>query len=107
MSRLLVDASDAREPPNRVKPGIGFFMPEAPIPSWSLCHSTSVIPVSGPKLPCCRSCPAVARASRGVGARTAACSRERDSHESSSSGSASSLHDGLQPYLTSCLEAVA
>lgn len=36
MSRRLLDASDAREPPNRVEPGIGFFVPEAPIPSRPL-----------------------------------------------------------------------
>lgn len=55
MSRRLLDASDAREPPDRVKPGIGFFMPEAPIPRRQAGHS-SVTPVSGPKLPCSSPC---------------------------------------------------
>lgn len=69
MSRRLLDASDAREPPDRVKPGIGFFMPEAPIPRRQAGRS-SVTPVSGPKLPCSSPC-----LQCRVGHRAAACSQ--------------------------------
>lgn len=48
MSRRLLDASDAREPPNRVEPGIGFFVPEAPIPSWASLASSRSLGLSSP-----------------------------------------------------------
>lgn len=102
MSRRLLDVSDAREPPNRVKPGIGFFVPEAPIPSRPL-YLGSVTPVSRPKLPCSSPC------LQGVGpGRQLARRKLRPRlNGSSSSNSTSSLHERLQPNLTSRLEAVA
>lgn len=69
MSRRLLDASDAREPPDRVKPGIGFFMPQAPIPSRQAGRSSVHPGLWGPKLSCSSPC------LQGWGYPAAACSR--------------------------------